>query len=69
MKKTSVLISALVTFLISFALFHILGFYLFYKHFGITGLFWFLSFLSLIYSILVMVGLFDEDKDTATAKK
>jgi uncharacterized membrane protein len=69
MKETSVLLCALITFLISFFLFHILGFYLFYKYFGLTGFFWFLSLLSLIYSVLVMVWIFSEDEDTATAKK
>jgi hypothetical protein len=63
MKKSSVLIFALLIFLISFILFHIFGFCFFYKNFGITGLLLFLSFLSMVYSVLVMWWIYDDDVD------
>ena len=61
MKKSSVLVLSILIFLLSFVLFHFLGLYLFFKHFGLMGGVWFLSFLGLIYSILVIVWNCSED--------
>ena len=59
-------IFSILTFLISFVLFHVLGCYLFYKYFGIMGFLWFLSILSMAYSILAILWFLDDD--TATSK-
>ena len=69
MKKTSILIFCILTFLLSFILFHVLGFYLFCKYFGVIGFLWFLSLLSMVYSVLATIWIMDDTTNTVTEKK
>lgn len=65
MKESSVLMSILIIFLISLILFHGLGFYLFCKHFGTMGFFWFSSFLALAYSLMAIIAFAQDSNESS----